>query len=69
MFYTTEDTDRLSILNTDILDYVNKSQAQWIIDGNMDAEWDGYLNQLNKSGLEEFLQIHQQTYDRYQSSK
>ncbi|MEC0368612.1 hypothetical protein [Paenibacillus chibensis] len=43
--------------------------AQWVIDGNIDAEWDGYLAQLKKSGLDEFLQIYQQTYDRFQSVK
>lgn len=67
MFFTIEDSDRLSILDTDITEFVKKKQAQWMIDGNIDAEWDSYLAQLQKSGLEEFLQIYQQTYDRFQS--
>lgn len=69
MFFTVEDSDRLSVLSTDITTFVKKKQAQWVIDGNIDAEWDGYLAQLKKSGLDEFLQIYQQTYDRFQSVK
>lgn len=69
MFFTVEDSDRLNVLSTDISTFVKKKQAQWVIDGNIDAEWDGYLAQLKKSGLEEFLQIYQNTYDRFQSIK
>ncbi|GIP40202.1 ABC transporter substrate-binding protein [Paenibacillus sp. J31TS4] len=69
MFFTVEDSDRLSVLDTDITGYVKKKQSQWVIDGNIDAEWDGYLAQLKKSGLDEFIQIYQRTYDRFQSIK
>lgn len=69
MFFTVEDSDRLNVLSTDITTFVKKKQAQWVIDGNIDAEWDSYLAQLKKSGLEEFLQIYQATYDRFESIK
>ncbi|BFT74611.1 ABC transporter substrate-binding protein [Paenibacillus sp. P36] len=69
MFFTIEDSDRMNVLSTDINELVKKKQAQWIIDGNVDAEWDSYLTQLKKIGLDEFLQIYQRTYDRFQSVK
>lgn len=69
VIFPLEDTQKLSILQTDILDHVKKSQSQWIINGNIDAEWDKYIAQLKKMGLDELVGIYQKNYDRYQSGK
>ncbi|NOU88326.1 extracellular solute-binding protein [Paenibacillus sp. LMG 31460] len=69
MFMTIEDTNRLNVINIDITDFVKKKQSQWIINGNIDSEWDSYLAQLKKVNLDEFVQIYQKTNDRFQSVK
>ncbi|NLZ88085.1 MAG: hypothetical protein GX916_01140, partial [Clostridiales bacterium] len=53
-----EDAERLGILQTDIVNYVNTKMAQWITgEADVNAEWEGYLEQLNKLGLEEMTAI------------
>ncbi|MCI8624221.1 MAG: extracellular solute-binding protein [Provencibacterium sp.] len=64
LFDVTE-ADRLSILKTDIDSYVEKNYAGWISNGGIDEDWDGYLKQLENMKLDEYIQLHQQAYDRY----
>ena len=53
-----KDAERLGILQTDIMNYVNGKIAQWVSgEADVNAEWEGYLEQLNKLGLEEMTEI------------
>jgi putative aldouronate transport system substrate-binding protein len=55
-----EDTNRASILATDINTYVKQKIAQWVSgEADVNAEWDAYCAQLNAYGLEELTAIHQ----------
>ena len=55
-----EDTNRASILATDINTYVKSKIAQWVSgEADVNAEWDDYCKQLDAYGLEELTQIHQ----------
>ena len=38
----------------DIDDYVNKMQVKWLTEGGIEAEWDTYLEQLNKLGIDKY---------------
>lgn len=67
IMFTLEDTERLSILMTDINSHVTKKQSEWIIKGNIDAEWDKYTDELRKMGVEEYIEIYQKNFDRYQA--
>ncbi|GHH97900.1 extracellular solute-binding protein [Neobacillus kokaensis] len=67
LFFSLEDTQKLNTLTTDILEFVNKKQAQWIINGNIDKEWDDYLKKLNDMGLKEFIDIYQKNYDQFEA--
>ncbi|GHU78922.1 ABC transporter substrate-binding protein [Spirochaetia bacterium] len=52
------DATRAADLQTAITEYVKQKQAQWISgQANVDAEWDAYLAQLNRLGLQELLTI------------
>ncbi|MBD2847180.1 extracellular solute-binding protein [Paenibacillus sp. IB182496] len=64
-----EKTRRLAILETDIMQYIRKMEAKWIIEGGADAEWDAYLKELGNMGLEEYIQIHQDVYDNLMSAQ
>ena len=38
--------------------------ARWITgQGDIDAEWDAYVEQMNSLGLEEYLSLCQMSYD------
>lgn len=66
VFYTTEESEELSILNTDIHNYMNRMIAGWITGkDDVDATWSEYKSNLDKMGLDKFLTIHQAAYDRY----
>lgn len=57
--------DELAQLDTVIYGFVEQAIVQAITAGkNIDAEWDGYLKQLNNLGLARFLEIYQKAYDK-----
>jgi putative aldouronate transport system substrate-binding protein len=60
---TAADTDKMSTLRSDINTYVAQMQAKWITEGGIDAEWDSYLAELKKIGLDEMMEILQRNYD------
>ena len=55
---------QLNAIDTDIRNFVAKTQAKWITQGGVEAEWDGYLKQLETLGLSKGLQIRQAAYDK-----
>jgi putative aldouronate transport system substrate-binding protein len=69
MLYSSEDTEKLSKYMTDIDAYMKKSFASWIVKGGVDDEWDGYVKKLNEMGLQQVMDIHQKTYEKYKSFK
>lgn len=66
--YMTDDiTARINELYTDIDSTTDMYRANWLTGvSDIDAEWDSYLETLNKIGLEEFVELHQQAYDVFQ---
>ncbi len=65
VYMTVEENSELARYKTDISTYVDKMYAQWMINGGIEKEWDGYIDQVNKMGLERMLAIYQQAYDRF----
>ncbi len=51
-------------LQTMLVDYANEAASQFITGvRDIDSEWSGYLDELNRLGLERFLKIYQENYD------
>lgn len=69
VMYSAEEFQELPTLTTDIDGYVSTTRAKWITEGNIDQEWDAYVNKLNEMGLERLLQIRKDAYKRYTSAK
>ncbi|EPH65854.1 ABC transporter, solute-binding protein [Enterococcus casseliflavus 14-MB-W-14] len=65
VFLEKEDTDRLAKIETDIWDYIYRKRAEWITGGKIDEEWEEYLAELERVGLEEWIQIKQTGYDNF----
>lgn len=65
LFYTEDESAERAILYTDIENYLKTAFAQFITgEMDIDGDWDTYLNELNKMGLERLLEIDQAAYDR-----
>jgi putative aldouronate transport system substrate-binding protein len=66
MNYTTDVTQQLAEIKVNIQKYVNESIAQFITGAmDIDADWDKYVKQLNDMGLQQLIDLTQQTYDNY----
>jgi putative aldouronate transport system substrate-binding protein len=58
IMYTDEESQKLADLGTAIDTYAPQKWAEWIMgQANVDAEWDAYVAQINKFGLQERLTI------------
>jgi len=69
LFFTLEELEVIDRLKPDISSYINKMRAKWLLEGNVEQEWDDFQNTLKKMGVEELLQVHQTAYDRYVQSQ
>ena len=49
----------------DINSYEEMMRAKFISEGNIDEQWEEYLNQLNKLGLSEAMDIFIDAYNNY----
>ena len=63
-------SSRLGELRTDIFSLVNQKKADWITgNGDIEAEWDAYCEQLKKMNLDELVQLMQDAYDNYMAAQ
>ena len=63
--YTDEELEKVSVLETEMRNYVSTTLAGWIVNGGARDEWDAYIEQLNRLGLEELMGIYQAASDRF----
>lgn len=63
--YTLEENQRLSALRTDIETYVEEMRDQFIIGRFSFSEWDDYVDTIENMGLEEYMSIQEDAYERY----
>lgn len=64
-FMTSDESTELNDMFTDIQIYVNQKMAQWVCgEADIDAEWDSYVKQLDKMGLQDCIAIYQTVLDR-----
>jgi putative aldouronate transport system substrate-binding protein len=64
LFFNPDQAETVATLGSTIEDLVNQTFAQAIIgEIDIEAQWDAYIEQLNGSGLQEFLKAHQEAYD------
>lgn len=64
LFYAEADVQEISQLKTSINTYVEESMARFVTgDLKVDADWDKFLGELKKIGLDRYLQLVQKAYD------
>ncbi len=68
-YYSPEDSNELSTIQTDIHAYVEEKKAEWILGrSNVDADWDAYIKRMKALGADRYLEINQDAYDVFAES-
>ena len=67
--YTEEQRKTLEAVLPQIIDYSKQKEAEWITNGNIDAEWDAHLKQLQSMRIEEIQKIMQEAQNNWDSIK
>lgn len=65
VFNDIDTTNRITQIETDLKPYAEAQKAAWIMNGNVEAEWDAYIEHLNQLNLQELLQLKQTGLDTY----
>lgn len=66
--FTKEELEAISVMNTDLSNFVDEMKAKWVTgQADIDKEWDGYVDRLYKMGLEEYIKIYKDAYERYKN--
>ena len=63
--YTADELDQIGFLSPDILNYVSQQYAHWVTEGGVEEEWDSYISQLQRMGVQDLVNIHLDAYARY----
>ena len=67
LWLSGDDSARISALETPLKDYIRTSIIEFITGKkDVDADWDAYINGLNKLGAEEYIALYQSAYDALQ---
>lgn len=67
--YTIEENDKLVALENDINSYVNQMIPQFVQGKVPLTQFDSYVEQIKKMGLDEYLKIYTAAYERYNKIK
>jgi len=59
-----EETDQLDDIQVDLFKYVDSSLANFILNGVTDAQWNEYLGNLERYGMNTYMEIFQTGFNR-----
>jgi putative aldouronate transport system substrate-binding protein len=63
LWLSPEDNTRIAEIGQSLGNYMNQRVAEWVSgQANIDAEWDQYVAELNRLGIQDWLQIQRKYY-------
>lgn len=65
IFFSTEELEKINTIEPEIKEFVKQKEAQWLIEGGIEEEWDEYVAQLEAMGLNELMEVYQTGLDRF----
>lgn len=65
---SVEELNRIASIEADVRTLVSEKSSTWIVKGGIEAEWDGFVSQLDSIGISEIVDVYQQAYDRFTSA-
>jgi putative aldouronate transport system substrate-binding protein len=64
LFFTDDESISLTDMNM-MLKYIDESTARFITgDLDIESDWDSYINEIKKQGIDEYIKIYQNAYER-----
>ncbi len=67
-YYSIEEANTLSELQTDIFSLVDSKLAKWVVGtDDVETDWDQYVQSLKKMGVDKLISVNQDAYDRFQN--
>jgi len=63
--YSTDDNSTMGLNTTNFMNLANTNFAKWVTKGGIENEWDSYVKEMKKAGLDQNLEIMQRYYDEY----
>ena len=69
LYLTTEESDKVRDVATDLKTYVEQMEAKFITGVEPIENWDKYVQTIESMGVEDYVAIHQQAYDRWASTE
>lgn len=66
--YTEEETRKLDPLTADIEKYVTEMQDKFIVGEESFDHWDKFVKSIEKMGLDEYMEIQKQAFERYEAN-
>lgn len=69
MKYSTADNSMMGLNNTNLMSLTLAKWSQWITNGGIESEWDAYVKNVEKTGLNQNLEIMQKYYDDYKAKQ
>lgn len=70
LYYTLQEAEVVNQIQNDIRDYANTTALEWVMgQGDIDADWDAYLAELDRLRLPELLTNAQAAYTRFEEAK
>jgi putative aldouronate transport system substrate-binding protein len=67
--YSAADNNTMSLNNTSMMSLALSKWSQWITKGGIDSEWDAYVKNIGKTGVEKNIEIMQKYYDDYKKNQ
>ncbi|OWA36608.1 ABC transporter substrate-binding protein [Saccharibacillus sp. O16] len=65
--YSVEDNNTMTLNNTAMLSLTMAKWAEWVTNGGVEDQWNEYLDNVKKTGLDKNIEIIQKYYDDYMS--
>lgn len=64
VFFSKEESERLTEIEANMMPYILKKRTQWMQGADVDKEWDGFIKELDRLGMQDWVKIKQTGYDR-----
>lgn len=67
--YSSADNNTMSLNNTNLMNLAMAKFSQWVTKGGIEKDWDSYVKNAQKTGVQQNIEIMQKYYDDYEASK
>ena len=67
VIYTLEEIEILNDKIPNLKSYTSEMAASWLVKGGIDRDWENYIAQLRRMGVDDVLRVWQTAYNRYKS--